>query len=150
MSASFEDELQDAFLHQTEPLNMPPEDFKRRMDLVRETLAAVGSSLKPGPNLVIRDVVERRVHHLSGPAVIGTAPECDVPLSCEYVSRRHCCVRPADEDWVVEDLGSTNGTYVNGCSGTTSLLRDGDVVIVGRATLLFLEHKGEPGQSPAT
>lgn len=144
MSASFEEELQDAFLHQTEPLNMPPEDFKRRMDLVREALADVGPSLRPGPNLVIHDITDRRVHYLSGPAAIGTAPDCEVSVSCEYVSRKHCCLRPVEEDWLVEDLGSTNGTYVNGHRSDTALLRDGDVVSVGRATLLFLEHQGEP------
>ena len=145
MSASFEEELQDAFLHQTEPLNIPPEDFKRRMDLVRETLADVGSSLRPGPNLVIHDITDRRVHCLSGPAVIGTSPDCDVPVGCEYASRRHCSIRPVEGDWLVEDLGSTNGTYVNGHREDTALLRDGDVVLVGRATLLFLEHRCETG-----
>ena len=95
--------------------------------------------------MVIRDVSDRRVLPLTGPVVVGTAPDCDVPVSCEYVSRRHCCLRPVEEDWLVEDLGSTNGTYVNGHGTGRSLLRDGDVVIVGRATLLFLEHESEPG-----
>ena len=48
------------------------------------------------------------------PAVIGRMPDCAVPLSDPQVSRRHAEVRRDDFGFRVVDLGSTNGTQVNG------------------------------------
>ena len=46
--------------------------------------------------------------------LIGRAEECDVRPLSEEVSRRHCAVHAGPEDVFVEDLGSRNGTFVNG------------------------------------
>lgn len=45
--------------------------------------------------------------------VIGRSPACDVPIASPQVSRRHAWVHSDGPDYVVSDLGSTNGTYVN-------------------------------------
>src|SRR5467141_504060 len=45
---------------------------------------------------------------------IGTADDVDVRVDDPSVSRRHCVVEPRDEQVFVRDLGSTNGTLVNG------------------------------------
>ena len=46
--------------------------------------------------------------------VLGRAADCDYRLRDETVSRRHAEVRPEDGVWVIRDLDSTNGVYVNG------------------------------------
>jgi len=68
--------------------------------------------------------------------LIGRAEECDVrPLSDE-VSRRHCCVTVGPGDVWVEDLGSRNGTFVNGKRiAEKTRVTDGDVVRVGSLEL---------------
>ncbi|HEY8456222.1 MAG TPA: FHA domain-containing protein [Actinopolymorphaceae bacterium] len=46
------------------------------------------------------------------PVVIGRGPECELTIDDEYVSTRHAVLRPQGTTWYVEDLGSTNGTFV--------------------------------------
>lgn len=64
--------------------------------------------------------------------IIGRSPDCDVSLQDTYLSSRHARVANDSGDLTVEDLGSTNGTYVNEqlVKGRI-LLERGDVVQVG-------------------
>jgi hypothetical protein len=71
------------------------------------------------------------------PVTIGRMPECDVVLNDQNVSRRHAEVRRQDGDFVVVDLGSTNGTRVNGAGVRERRLVDGDEITVGGTTLRF-------------
>jgi Protein of unknown function (DUF3662)/FHA domain len=73
------------------------------------------------------------------PVVIGRLPECSVVLSDPNVSRRHAEIRRVGDAIVVTDLGSTNGTRVNGSSVHEQQLESGDEVTVGSTTLVF-EH----------
>jgi hypothetical protein len=73
------------------------------------------------------------------PAVIGRIPECAVPLSDPQVSRRHAEVRREDFGFKVVDLGSTNGTQVNGVTVKEQSLSDGDVIVVGSTSLRYQE-----------
>jgi hypothetical protein len=68
---------------------------------------------------------------------IGRLSDCDVPVTDESVSRRHAEVRRQGNDIVVVDLGSTNGTKVNGVGVRQRRLADGDEIIVGSTRLRF-------------
>jgi FhaA, N-terminal domain/FHA domain len=70
--------------------------------------------------------------------VIGRLPECALSVNDPNVSRRHAEVRPSGTEVVVVDLGSTNGTKVNGrrITGEQSLV-DGDIISVGATHLRF-------------
>ncbi len=63
----------------------------------------------------------------------------DIALEDRAVSRPHCRFSKKPEGWMVMDLGSANGTRVNGADVTAEprLLKDGDVVSVGETMLLF-------------
>ncbi|MDN5686475.1 MAG: FHA domain-containing protein [Brachybacterium sp.] len=50
----------------------------------------------------------------STPILIGRAPECTLVLDDDYASNRHARVFQREGEWIVEDLGSTNGTLVSG------------------------------------
>ena len=54
------------------------------------------------------------------------------------LSRRHCVFRNLDGQWTVEDLGSSNGTFVNGVQVRTHQLKEGDRIAVGRGVLVFV------------
>jgi FHA domain/Domain of unknown function (DUF1707) len=67
---------------------------------------------------------------------IGRAPDCDLVLSHPTVSRRHAQLRPRARGWELVDVGSTNGTRLNGWElGTAHTVRAGDVVTFGELSL---------------
>ncbi len=69
---------------------------------------------------------------------VGRLPECTVPVPDANVSRKHCEIRPSGSGFVVVDLGSTNGTKVNGMRIQGEyVLADGDIVSVGNTHLRF-------------
>jgi hypothetical protein len=68
---------------------------------------------------------------------IGRLPECGIVLNDPNVSRRHAEVRRRGSDVVVVDLGSTNGTRVNGAQIRERVLQDGDEVGVGTTNIRF-------------
>lgn len=47
------------------------------------------------------------------PITVGRGPECEIAVNDEYVSTRHAVLRKQGHTWYAEDLGSTNGTFVN-------------------------------------
>ena len=69
---------------------------------------------------------------------IGRAANAAIRLTETSVSRQHAEVRPAgDGVWTVVDLGSTNGTRVNGSGVTERRLADGDNISIGDTTIRF-------------
>ncbi|GIJ29726.1 hypothetical protein Vqi01_48880 [Micromonospora qiuiae] len=72
------------------------------------------------------------------PQVIGRDPAVDIVVYDPHLSRRHAEIRLADEGVSLTDLGSTNGTWVNG-GRTNGMIRlaDGDVIRLGRTELRF-------------
>src|SRR5581483_3563379 len=78
----------------------------------------------------------RRVAIGDEPFTIGRAAECDVVIADPTVSKRHCELRRRGGDVVLVDLGSTNGTRVNGTVVRERVLEDGDKIGVGSAVVL--------------
>lgn len=81
------------------------------------------------PKYVLRGVsgaVFGKVFPVAGPVVIGRAPECDISVHAEEISRRHALVKPTQDGLSVEDLGSSNGTYINAKRVQQGFLNAGD------------------------
>jgi diguanylate cyclase (GGDEF)-like protein len=70
--------------------------------------------------------------------IIGRSSKCDVQIDQESVSRNHCKLINTGKSVLVRDLGSTNGTYVNDDPVDEHVLRDGDLIKVGRTIFKFL------------
>jgi Protein of unknown function (DUF3662)/FHA domain len=111
-----------------------------------------GSRLRPGRFSVSAEVIEGPDglapaelvlpgggrHQIGGdPVVIGRLPDCDIVLNDPNVSRRHVEVVRVNDAFVVRDLGSTNGTKLNGVPVRESYLSTGDSITVGSTTLVF-------------
>jgi hypothetical protein len=111
-----------------------------------------GTRLRAGRFTIAAEVVEgpegvafaelvlvggERVTVGADPVVIGRLPECAVVLGDPNVSRRHAEVRHVGDAVVVTDLGSTNGTKVNGTPIREQHLASGDEITVGSTTLIF-------------
>jgi len=73
---------------------------------------------------------------VNGPVIVGRAPGADIVIPAAYVSGRHARFSRLGENLLVEDLGSTNGTIVNGTTITaTEQLEEGDIVSIGEVTI---------------
>jgi pSer/pThr/pTyr-binding forkhead associated (FHA) protein len=100
------------------------------------------------PRLVVREEgVSRDVPLGQDAVLIGRGVACQVPLTSRGASRRHAEVRPQDGGYVLVDLGSTNGTIVNGQQITAPHpLADGDLIAIGQALLVY--KAGAPPAPP--
>lgn len=74
--------------------------------------------------------------------VVGRIASCDICLQDKNTSRQHAAFVKDGSGWAVEDLGSTNGTLVNGRPVDRLALRDGDVIVVGITELIYHESRG--------
>jgi pSer/pThr/pTyr-binding forkhead associated (FHA) protein len=74
------------------------------------------------------------------PIIVGRHPHCDVRLRSLRVSRRHCCLTEVDGEVAVRDLGSTNGTLINGRRVEAGRMRPGDEL-----SIAHLRYRFEPG-----
>lgn len=76
--------------------------------------------------------------------VIGRREDCDLRIPLGEVSRKHCRIIRDDEELRLEDLGSSNGTYLNGQRVQEAPLAAGDTVQVGPVAFV-LQIDGLPG-----
>ncbi len=95
----------------------------------------------------------------ASPVVLGRDASCDIPIDDPSASRRHARISPGKNGYVVEDLGSKNGTLVNDATCKNTPLRSGDRVLMGSVLAVYHEEpvstpsvvlSDDPGASRAT
>ena len=115
-----------------------------RADLGTSDLAAV-AALPPrsallivqrGPNLGARFLLD------AARTTVGRHPNADIFLDDVTVSRKHAVFQIEGDQFVVRDVGSLNGTYVNRELIDSVELRDGDEVQIGKYRLVFFNAPG--------
>jgi phosphoserine phosphatase RsbU/P len=76
---------------------------------------------------------------LDGEAVsIGRASDCTIPIKDRYLSRKHAEIISVGSGWILKDLGSANGTYLNGTRvERDELLKGGDRIRLGDTEIVF-------------
>ncbi len=97
------------------------------------------------PKFVLRGVsgvTFGKIFPVHGTMVIGRQAECEIPIQSEEVSRRHAELKATPDGIMVEDLGSSNGTYVNDRRITRHLMKSGDELRLDTIRFLLLA----PGQ----
>jgi pSer/pThr/pTyr-binding forkhead associated (FHA) protein len=127
----------------------PPPPIEAAADeppIVAVHAAAPGSEAPP---LIVRPTGVGVVEGLSGPAkgitarvtevvVIGRGLQCDIRVAGDSkVSSRHCRVELRPEGFFLVDVGSSNGTVVNGARVTEVPLTGGETIMLGRSLLRF-------------
>ena len=103
---------------------------------------------------VVELVLDHRTYPLEGrgPWSIGRSQECDIVVPDPNVSRRHARLLRADNGFVVEDLGSTNGTLLDGAPIDRERIESGDELTFGQSTARFvrrIDSSGEGGKDPS-
>jgi pSer/pThr/pTyr-binding forkhead associated (FHA) protein len=85
--------------------------------------------------LIERGADEKSIREIPIPKsefLIGRGPDCELRLAVPDVSRHHCLIRLANDEVTIEDLGSANGTLLNGQRVRSATpLRSGDLLQIG-------------------
>src|SRR6185437_17013909 len=81
--------------------------------------------------------------------VVGRAPTSDIPVIDPTISRRHAEVECNDTVVRVRDLGSSNGTFLNGSRIDTATIESGDIVTFGKVGFRLYQVAASLPSSPA-
>ena len=82
----------------------------------------------------------------TGDLVIGRASDLDMVLIEDMVSRKHAKLHIGPAELTISDLGSTNGTFVNGEKVKTAKLKEGDRILIGTSILKLISVDKLPGE----
>ena len=104
-----------------------------------EGMLAVDASTEQGEIswLAVLDIGTKRVPLKPGRLVLGRGSEADVTIDDSGASRKHAVVEWDGERARVRDLGSTNGTTLNGAPLTEAILEPDSVIAIGRTQIIF-------------
>src|SRR5262245_44914023 len=81
---------------------------------------------------------------------LGRANENDISIDDPEISRRHGVLKPRREGCTVEDMGTSNGTTVNGQPAARAVLKHGDVVAIGGVEITYAETNRAPASLGAS
>lgn len=110
----------------------PPKPPKASREATRQAKQPRSGKGLPTKLVVIEGPDTGRTVPLQGaPVTFGRGDDCTLPLVDEYISTQHARLRFHEGQWYVEDLGSTNGTYI----GNDRLTRSTPVSVKGRFRL---------------
>jgi pSer/pThr/pTyr-binding forkhead associated (FHA) protein len=73
--------------------------------------------------------------------LLGRDEDCQICLPAPNVSRKHSMLSWNGEDYIIEDLDSTNGTFVNNVNIRRCVLRNNDQISIGLALIVFSQHR---------
>ena len=79
-----------------------------------------------------------------GDMKVGRKPGCEIVLDNLAVSGEHANIFTIGDDSFIQDLGSTNGTFINNKRVAKHHLRNGDTVVIGQHSLLYLQETARP------
>lgn len=134
---------QGATAQQVEALQQELRQHVQALNAIRHDIHQVAQQSRyRDSELQVRTLVrmddESVVHLLNKPVmVVGRASDAEICIRSNAISRRHACLRVGRDVVIVEDLGSTNGCYVNGKRIKRQLLKDGDRLEVGDMKFRF-------------
>jgi general secretion pathway protein A len=93
--------------------------------------------------------VEERMLRV-GRIIVGRTPDNDLQIDSRFVSRHHCQIITTMHSSAIEDLNSTNGIYVKSKRVRRHYLNDGDVVVMGKHELIYVDERLARSRSSMT
>lgn len=121
---------------------VPPAAVRAVFDIDAEEEGPI-SPLPTGPSIATVTVpgVEHDIVLSGDRMIIGRLKACDICLADKNASRQHAALEREGTGWALDDLGSTNGTLLNGEPVDRVRLRDGDRITIGITELTFHEPR---------
>ena len=98
--------------------------------------------------LKFKDLPLKEIELKGGSKTIGREPANDIVVENLLVSGYHARIDPAGKDYVLTDLQSKNGTFLNGERVTSTKLKNGDQILIGKHTLIFALDPAEIQEDP--
>jgi hypothetical protein len=83
-----------------------------------------------------------------GDMKIGRKPGCEIMIDNLAISGEHANIFTVGEDSFIQDMGSTNGTFINNKKITKHHLKNGDAVVIGKHTLVYLTESARAARDP--
>ncbi|MGH8270664.1 MAG: FHA domain-containing protein, partial [Steroidobacteraceae bacterium] len=119
------------------------QQIRAATELALPRLRGIDPALPPlGKLLVATD--GRTVQEISltqGRVIVGRTSDNDLQIDSRFVSRHHCQITTSANSCVIEDLNSTNGIYVKSRRVRRHYLNDGDVVLIGKHELIYIDER---------
>jgi general secretion pathway protein A len=115
--------------------------------------AAAPDAVAPVIGRVLVSTEGRTVQELPlriGRVIVGRTADNDLQIDSRFVSRHHCQLIVSAQACVIEDLNSTNGIYIKAKRVRRQHLNDGDVVIIGKHELIYVDERARAGHSHFT
>jgi len=123
-------------------------EFAARTNRMRAVAPAPPPPRPVGPDEVLaRVIVAHAGEHVEerplrlGRLIIGRTVDNDVQIESKFISRHHCQIVTTVEGSVLEDLNSTNGVYVKSKRVRKHHLNDGDVIVLGKHEIMYLDER---------
>ncbi len=113
------------------------DELAKTHDGTRDSSATHEAAPEGATPLFIRTGEREVVHVLGRKTTIGRTPENDVQINAQHISRHHAVIHAGPTHAIIEDLNSTNGVIVNGRRVLRQTLKDGDIVLIGKAPFRF-------------
>ena len=113
--------------------------------------AAAGEDGRPALARLLVATDGRTVQEIplrTGRVIVGRTPDNDLHIDSRFISRHHCQIITTPHSCVIEDLNSTNGIFVKSNRVRRHYLNDGDVVLIGKHELIYVDERAQAKRSP--
>ncbi|MDR1294536.1 MAG: DUF3662 and FHA domain-containing protein [Bifidobacteriaceae bacterium] len=130
-----------------EDVTKTPGSFEVRSATVRGAVAPATTSSASTRHPIV-DIDGQRYLLTGAVTVVGRGSDADIIVEDTGVSRRHLEIRLGPDGPIATDLGSTNGTFVEGHRITNALLVDGNTITIGRTHVVFWTSESGDGGAP--
>ncbi len=114
-----------------------------RAAVAEEGVAGIGKILVATEGRTVQELPLR-----VGRVVVGRTADNDLQIDSRFVSRHHCQIVTTAHSSVIEDLNSTNGIYVKSKRVRRHYLNDGDVVVIGKHELIYVDERAPKARTP--
>ena len=123
-------------------------EFATRSNRMRAAIVVAPAPRTIGPDEVLARIIvahsgerveERPLRQ--GRMIVGRTPENDLQIDSRFISRHHCQIITTPEGSMLEDLNSTNGVYVKSKRVRRHHLNDGDVIVLGKHEIMYLDER---------